>query len=388
MSGAVRGAARTVTMTGVRTWLAVVCSLLAHVGVAIAQPDADAPTAAPPTDAADPRDDPAWRLYHEAFAALAQGDQPAARALAARLTGDHAAHPAAAQIAQVLGALDRPPVRGPIDAVADEPRPTRPVERPTSAARAELALFQTVHGVVAGIELCIAAECDDAAPAIGVVALAGTVGAAASLVFGQEITPGQRALLNSGPLWGLFNAAILLSLVDPDTPAAVALPLFGGQLVGLVAGAAAFAARPTSGQVALANTFGLWAGVLTAGALVAARVDFDDEGPFAVIGVAADVGLAVGATIAARYPWTSRGRTLVIDAGGIVGGLVGLGAGVVVDDRLGETGVGLGTLGAALGLGAAAYLTRRWDADDGPRPVRAAIAPTPGGGLATIGVDF
>jgi hypothetical protein len=78
--------------------------------------------------------------------------------------------------------------------------------------------------------------------------------------------------------------------------------------------------------------------------------------------VAADLGIALGAVVAARHPEVSRGRTLVIDAGGLVGGLVGGGTAVLIDEEIGDRGMATAlSLGAAAGLGLAAYLSRHWD---------------------------
>jgi hypothetical protein len=54
----------------------------------------------------------------------------------------------------------------------------------------------------------------------------------------------------------------------------------------------------------------------------------------------------------------------VIDAGGLVGGLVGAGGAVLIDEELGDRGLATAaSLGAAVGLALAAHLSRNWDAD-------------------------
>ena len=115
-------------------------------------------------------------------------------------------------------------------------------------------------------------------------------------------TSGQRALINSGTAWGAFNAAMLLVATEPDDASTVGLSLIGGQ--------------------------------------------------------AAGVGLGAGAYLAWRMPRVSRAQTLVIDAAGIVGAVAGGAGGVMatgdVEDR---TTAGLAAVGAAIGLGAAAYFT-------------------------------
>lgn len=326
------------------------CLIAAGAGVAAAQPG---PEPRPPP-AYEARDDAAWRLYHEAFGALLQGKHRRAAALAARLRREHAGHPAAALVDA-----------SPLALAGAGGRASR--EEPTSGATAELALFQTLHGLVVGVELCIAVECDEPAPVIGLSLAGGVAGAIFSLKVLGPVTSGQRALLNSGTMWGAFNALMAIIAGDPDDGNSIAFGMIGGQGLGLTVGALLYNSRPTAGQVALASTGGQWGAVLMGLMLTAASTDPSEAEIVLSAQIAADVGLGMGAYLATIRPEVSRAQTFVIDAGGIVGGVAGGGLGVLIsgsiDDRLTA---GMAALGVAAGLGAAAYFTRNWgDSEDG-----------------------
>ena len=363
------------------------CLIAAAAGAAAAQPapadapapapDAPAPappaaepptTTAPPAPPAEPRppeltlpslyearDDAAWQLYHDAFGALLRGKRTRAGRLAARLGRDHAGHPAAELVA-----------RSPLALAAAGPERRAGREAPSQGASAELALFQTLHGLALGIEICVVLECDSPEAYFG-LSLAGA-GAAAitSLKVLEEVTPGQRALLNSGTVWGAFNALMLILASHPDDEETAALGMIGGQAAGLAAGSLRFRYRPTAGQVALANTGGQWGATLMWLALVTASADPSDAERGVSLMLAADVGLGVGAYLARQQPRISRAQTLVIDAGGLVGMVGGGGIGVLIGGEIGDRAVaGAAAVGAAIGLGAAAYFTRNWGEADG-----------------------
>lgn len=333
-----------------------------------------------PASAVAPRDDAGWQLYHDAFGALLEGRRRRALSLVARLRREHAGHPASALIdgspLAVGSALDR--------------GGGAPVEAPNAAARAELALFQTMHGIAVGVELCVVIECDSPEAVFGLALLGGGAGALASLQFMKSVTSGQRALLNSGTIWGGFNALMAIIASEPNDEGAIALGMLAGQGAGLVAGGLLMSRRPTAGQVALASSGGQWAAVLMGLTLAAASNPSDGEVALSLL-VAADAGLGLGAYLSRLRPDVSRGQTFVIDASGIVGGIAGGGLGVLLtgdtDDR---TTYALAALGVGVGLGAAAYLTRNWgddgDGDEGGSGVQALVMPTHDGSGGMVGL--
>lgn len=356
--------------------------IVAGIRVAAAQP-APAEPGAPA--AVDPRSDAAWQLYHEAFAALIQGEPSRARALATALLRDYPDHPATHRI--------RDAHLGLAPGAADEPAPPPEragIEAPSRGARAELALFQSLNGIALGTEICIAARCDSAQAYLGLELLgaaAGTIGSLSVL----DLTPGRRALLNSGTAWGAVNAVLLLIATNHDNhDQDVATGLLAGQGLGLLAGAALFPLHPTAGQVALANSGGVWAGALTAltGEAIGSRLDQHARATIALIAI--DGGIVAGGYLASRWPAINRAQTLVIDAGGIAGTLGGGSLGVVISGSTsGRTTPALAAAGAVVGLAAAAYFTRDWGdggSDPGDRAVHAYLAPPEHGRGGVVGL--
>jgi len=329
-------------------------SIVAGIRVAAAQP---APVEPAKPAEIDPRSDAAWQLYHEVFAALMQGEPSRARELASALLRDYPDHAATRRI--------RDAHLGLAPGAADEPGPPPSdragVEAPSRGARAELALFQSLNGIALGTELCLAARCDSAQAYLGpelLGAAAGTIGSLAA----PDLTSGRRALLNSGTAWGAVNAVLLLIATNHDHgDQDVAAGLLAGQGLGLLAGAALFPFHPTAGQVALANSGGVWAGALTAltGEAIGSSLDQHARATIALIAI--DGGIVAGGTLASRWPVVSRAQTLVIDAGGIAGTLGGGSLGVVISGSgNGRTTPALAAAGAVLGLATAAYFTRDW----------------------------
>lgn len=363
-----------------------------------------APAAAPATPAADPRSDAGWQLYHDTFAALMHGERTRARDLASALLRDHPDHPATriirgAHLGLAPGTVDdraavaqRPEdgsASGPGGAGPDgedrEDREDRDV--PSSGARAELALFQSLHGVAVGIEACIALKCDSGESFLGIALAGGAAGGLISVNL-HDLTPGQRALLNSGTAWGAANATLLLIAKGSSDASNIALTLIAGQGAGLLGGALLFNLHPMAGQVALANSGGEWSGVLTGLAFAALGSHASNQDRAITAVVAIDAGIAAGAYLASRWPRVSRAQTLVIDAGGIVGTIGGGGLGVLISGDAGDrTTPGIAAVGAVIGLGAAAYFTRDWN-DDGASSVHAYVAPPEHGRGGIAGVGF
>lgn len=313
---------------------------------------------------ADTRDDAGWQLYHDTFAALLNRERNRARTLAARLLREYPGHPATRSIEYARESLG-------IDGgtlATDRPRSLE--EAPSSSARAELALFQAMHGIYLGVEFGLLVESESGTAYVALALAGGAAGAAISLEAVPDVTSGRRALLNGGVIWGVTNAALLLVAIDPevDSAAPIVLPLMAGQLGGLAVGASMFRLNPTAGQVGLVNSGAQWAGAITGLLLGAVQPDFSDQGYALAILAAVDGGLGLGAYLASRYPRVSRAQTLVLDAGGIFGAVAGGGAAVLVQNDFDRSALLGAAIGAAAGLGVTAYLTRDWASgsnDDG-----------------------
>jgi hypothetical protein len=385
-----RGSLANVRWT-VATWcaFAAVHATAAHAAPApnppaSATPDAEADSEAAGAPAIEPRSDAAWQLYHQVFSALMQGEKTRARELASALLRDHPDHPAtslvrSAQLGLAPGAVDDH--RDAADGHAGR-------ETASRGARAELALFQSLHGIALGIEACLALECDSGQAYLGIALAGGAIGAVVALNL-DDLTSGERALLNSGTAWGAVNAGLLLTAKQSGLGVQEAsLTLIAGQTAGLLTGAALFKLHPTAGQVGLANSGGVWVGVLTElmVAVTGAHLDQSEQAITALIAI--DAGIAGGAYLASRWPVISRAQTLVIDAGGIVGTVGGAALGVIIAGNGSDRTIpALAAVGTVAGLGAAAYFTRDWN-DGGAGSLHGYVAPPEHGHGGIAGIGF
>lgn len=345
-------------------------------------PPAEVPLAATPPE---PRNDAGWQLYHDAFGALLEGKPARARRLGVRLLREFPDHPASLAIGRSRGPLQ-------LDAALVASNAGAPREVPSKAAKAELGLFQGLHGIVLGVELALLLDPAEPAVYFGLALAGGAAGGAISVNAVPELTSGKRALLNSGTAWGAANAALLLAAVDPegDSAATFVLPMMAGQLGGLAIGASLFGVEPTAGQVGLANSGGQWAGAIVAMLLAASESDTSSPGWAISILGSMDAGLAIGGYLAAEYPHVSRAQTLLLDAGGIFGAVAGGGLAVLARDDFDRVAALGGAIGAAAGLGVAAYLTRNWgtDPDDEDGGATTYLVPSAEGRGAVAGMGW
>jgi hypothetical protein len=339
-------------------------------------PPAPAPAPAPPAPAPDPGPDEAtvpddvqlpevitpppgfdrdraWSLYDSAFRDAAAGDLSLARERLERLASRWPAHPARAHA----------------DALLERTGPRRrDPDGASDVARGELVFWSTLGGVSLAAHLCVAFDCTtDRAYAAAYTFSVGGALAGSLLASRRGIRQGEAQLYNSAQTWGAWNA-LLVNDGFPGTAdqAGVAIAM---QLGGLAAGVGLWHAwRPTQGDVALTNTFLLWGTVLTLwGHLLA-----DEVPSIRTVVVAGDAALLLGALVS-REVKMSRGRTLLIDVGGILGTLTGALLGAGADD---ESGIGIALMiGTAAGLGIAAAGTKDWDKAP---PVKVAPAVIPG----------
>lgn len=301
-------------------------------------PPAAAPAA--PEPAAPPDGDPAWRAYDDAFSQAAAGDRSAASARLRRLAAAWPQHPAAAR----ASALVR----------ASEPRPAGP-DAPDRVARGELVFWSTIGGLYTAENACVIADCSSprATAAVYTLTVGGSLGLA--LVASRHgVAQGEAQLYNSAQTWGIWNGLALNDgFARTRDEAAVAI---ASQAGGLLAGIGLWQTwHPTQGDVALANSFLLWSTVLSLWADLAADHDPTLRETVAI----GDAALLLGGLISTRVKM-SRGRTLLIDVGGVVGVLGGGLAAVGTHD---DSSAGAALLiGTAAGLGLAAAGTWDWDA--------------------------
>jgi hypothetical protein len=262
--------------------------------------------------------------------------------------------------------------------------------------RGELALYGTAYGIWAGVATGILLDWDDS-KAFAAAALAGGGGGLALSVLGTRRSPvpsGRTQAIEAGGNWGSLNGGLVAGLLDANERATVGAT-FGAGLAGVVGTVALTRARsPSSGDVALATSGAMWG--LVTGGLAVAIFGGEDPGEKAILGTllgATDAGLLTMALLSRRLE-ISRGRSLLIDAGGLVGTLAGLSIPLFLDSEEPAAYGGAGLAGLAAGLGTATWLTRGWDADDGrraaamPRAFPWATRARDGGLVAGLGGRF
>ena len=138
--------------------------------------------------------------------------------------------------------------------------------------------------------------------------------------------------------------------------------------------------HPSQGDVALVNSFLLWSTLLALWADLAA----DHSPTLGELVAIGDAGLVLGGLTATRVHM-SRGRSLLIDVGGVIGVI---GGGLVAVGSHGDQAAGISLLaGTAAGLGIAAAATWDWDAP--PVAIAPARIPVPGAapGVSVWGVS-
>ena len=374
-------------------------SLTTFLLVAITATQAAGATQAPPADAAQTPDamtapplvttndacpPDVEADYKEGFEAMSRGDDEDALEAFERVEAACPQHPHAAESARLLRARVRPGRRLAEASLAESPFGP---ERKSGGARAGLIVVQTIHGATQGILLCAIAECKDQGYSTASLLGAG-LGVAVSIVGTLDgITPGKSAAINAGTVWGFwFGLASIVALDTEGDDALATVMLSGAGFTGLGL-LVALAGEPTAGQVAMANSGGLWTGIVTA--LFLATLDEGDERSFFGAEMAATGGGLLAFSLLSRVVPVTRGRMLLIDAGGIIGGLTGAAlvfsfTGNEVDDGdIIFLGAGMGTLG---GLALTTYLTRNFDYRNMPEVTLAPTSTKHGGmGLAMMG---
>lgn len=331
--------------------------------------------------------DEAWSLYADAYEATLEGEPAEAERLLEQLRQRFPGHEATKRGERALSLSRKTTGRSAL--APGELGEFLRNEEPIPLARAELAILQTFNGIAAGLEVCGLLECDDARPFVVSAMLGGGVGLAGSLYLSRGgITQGHTLAVNSGATWGAVHAG-LLSLSLSTTTRTSSGMLLAGQLGGTALGHYLWGAlKPGAGDVSLMNSGAIWALVLNVLIQSAAQVNLSSGAYFGAMIAAVDIGLIGGGLLASYMPM-SRSRTLVIDAGGILGMLLGF----AIDTLVGGTRpsdrsfFGLGAVGAVGGLVGATLLTRNWDLDELP-PAQLSVLPTEGGATLMAGMSW
>jgi hypothetical protein len=210
------------------------------------------------------------------------------------------------------------------------------------------------------------------------------------------VPDGRTQAIEAAGNWGSLNGGLVAGLLDANSRGTVGATL-GAGLAGIVGGWALTARRsPSSGDVAVTTSGAMW-GFVTGGlALAFAGDDPDDKLVMGTLLAATDAGLLTMA-LASRRIDISRGRSLLIDAGGLVGTLAGLSIPFFMESEEPAAYGAAGLAGLAAGLGSAIGLTRGWDDEDDRRSdarprafpwVRPTRSPEGDGLVAGLGGSF
>ncbi|QSQ11247.1 hypothetical protein [Myxococcus landrumensis] len=257
-------------------------------------------------------------------------------------------------------------------------------ERRSGGATASLMVVQTLHGATQGILLCAIADCSSQGYATSAMLAAGLGATSAALLAQGGITSGQAASVNSGTVWGLWFGISSIYGFNMDGERALATAMIGGLAFTGIGALVATTIQPTSGQVSMVNSGGLWAGVVTA-LFLGSLNDVGTEKMF-IAGMAASSAGILGLSFLAQDLPVSRGRILLIDAGGILGGLLGASTMFMFTQNDDDAIVFSAGLGAVGGLALVTYLTRDFDGPGLPQAMLApAIMGRNGAGLAMAG---
>ncbi len=237
-------------------------------------------------------------------------------------------------------------------------------------ARVELGVVQTMLGVSVGASLGTLVAFASDSPAAGLLTFAGAaIGYPAAALSGTDadIPIAHVQMMTSTWYWWMLNSALLAAAADQSD--IDGLDELGAVLGGLNALAAMTAGhwvglwlakryQPTSGQVALANSVGMWSGILVALSSMGWQERegvggfFGPEPPVLRTMLACNLGLALGASVG-RDAGLSRAQVMAID---LMGGL-GLATGVFLIDSNRDIDNEFGTLALAtlggLAVGAA-----------------------------------
>jgi hypothetical protein len=315
--------------------LALALTLVAR--VASAQPGEPPP----PVEAAAQLD-PAQHDYDAAFDLLVGGDLGTAASRFDDVAG-RASDPGLANRARELARLSRTLIGKRVRfAIGPEAAVTTHTDKDDGAAdkddkvdgRTSFIVWTTMYGLYAGVVLIDDANIDDFRG--GVLAVTATT---ALGLFGSYLGTDGRTMTGSmadsytlGMIEGFANGGLLahpLGLTTSSEQTQTTLLLSGG--AGAIAGLAyGYEVKPTRGQIAFAGTLSVLGAASTGLGIGIGQPDFDGDKWATTIAIGTDAGLVAGLGFGRNLDWSvSRGR--IVQLGVLLGGLVGLAAGALIN---------------------------------------------------------
>ncbi|HEY6475423.1 MAG TPA: hypothetical protein VI456_02515 [Polyangia bacterium] len=278
------------------------------------------------------------------------------------LRGDPSA-PWAVTVDRLCGNVLREPtpaIRGPNETISES----------TSAneGRGRLVLWSSLYGIWVGLASDILIQVGSVQAAVLFPMVGMGLGLGTSLVVTSDhpVTTGQAWTIITGLDYGSLNGALWGGGLGLSAKGVVGMSLLTSVVATPVAAFVASTQRPKAGDIELVRSSLLWG--TTAGLLGAAAFSSSStsaQGVWLTGALAMDVGLAAGIGLANSFD-LSRNRVLIIDAGAIGGGLVGLGVSLLIGGNTvrGQT-VAAGALGGLIGgIAIAAIATRNLDTQE------------------------
>lgn len=252
--------------------------------------------------------------------------------------------------------------RGEVATLLQQPKPI------SGISRAGLVSFGTLFTTWLGVGALILADVENPVP-YGLVLIAGPVGGLAgslSLTRNSELSDGQASLINLGGVWGIWQAVGAAALAEASEKPTVYASMVGGALGLALAGSIVKDRDISPGDATLINFGGIWGTWFSICGAMAARDRSSDNSKF-VLGSAmmgGNIGLSTMAAWSTQLNM-SRARARLINIGGIVGTLYGLGANILLDiEPEDRTFWSLMGIGGMVGLTAGAYFTRNYDTQE------------------------
>ena len=238
-------------------------------------------------------------------------------------------------------------------------------KRISGMSRSGLVGFGTFFTTWVGVGTLILLDVEEPVP-YGLVMIVGPVsGLFGSLNLTREskLSDGQASLITLGGTWGIWQAVGAASLANADGKPTVGASIAGGTIGLVLAGSIVRGKDVSPGDATLINFGGIWGTWFAICGSMAVRDRSRDDSNF-ILGSAmmgGNVGLTTMAVWSTKLNM-SRARARLINIGGIVGTLYGLGANILLEiepeDRSFWSLMGLG---GVIGLTAGSYFTRNYD---------------------------
>lgn len=236
-------------------------------------------------------------------------------------------------------------------------------ERVAGGGETELKVWATTYGIWLGVWVPAAFEADRAEPYGAGLLLGAPGGFLAGRAYSRSrpLSLGQARAITWGGTWGALQGLVLANALDVDTEAIFGMMIAGSGL-GLAGGLALARQEIMPGTATSATAGSLWGSWF--GAAAAILADTDGDAAAALVMLGGNAGLAAGALAGSRIP-LSRSRARLINVGGLIGGVAGLGIALLWNPDNDKTLVGTALAGSVVGLFTGGALTNARPDEEG-----------------------